>query len=169
MTQGHVARMAHIVRTVFGAFYTLTRRTTVVIAVTIAVVLATSVTIDLGPALKAQAEKGGGAWLQRTMTIGRLGVRLAQGRFVVEDLRIEGMLPGDPPWLVSKHIEVSLTWGALLHGEVLIDSVEMSDWRMVAETFPDGRQTFPRVTGPPRAPRSGPPLFVTTQIGRAHV
>ena len=45
----------------------------------------------------------------------------------------------------------------------------MTDWRMVVETFPDGRQTFPRLTGPPRTPRTGPRLVVTTmQYVRAH-
>ena len=85
------------------------------------------------------------------MTIGRLGIHLGRGKFVVEDLRIDGMLPGEPPWLVAKRIDVSLTWSALLGREVLLDDIEMTDWRMVVESFPDGRQTFPRVTGPPRA------------------
>ena len=72
------------------------------------------------------------------------------------------------PWLVAKRIDVSLTWGALLHREVLLDSIEMSDWRMVVETFPDGRQTFPRVNGPPRPPRTGPaPVVTTLQYVRA--
>ena len=103
------------------------------------------------------------------MTIGRLGVHLGSGRFVVEDLRIDGMFPNEPPWLVAKRIDVSLTWSALLHREVLLDSIEMTDWKMVVESFPDGRQTFPRLTGPPRPPRTGPPLVVTTmQYVRAH-
>ena len=46
--------------------------------------------------------------------------------------------------------------------EILLDSIEMTDWRMVVESFPDGRQTFPRLSGPPRAPRQGPGLVVTT-------
>ena len=33
---------------------------------------------------------------------------------------------------------------------------------MIVESFPDGRQTFPRLTGPPRPPRTGPPIVVTT-------
>ena len=45
----------------------------------------------------------------------------------------------------------------------------MTDWRMVVESFPDGRQTFPRLTGPPRPPRTGPPPVVTTmQYVRAY-
>ena len=43
----------------------------------------------------------------------------------------------------------------------------MTDWQMVVESFPDGRQTFPRLTGPPRPPRTGPRLVVTTHAVRA--
>ncbi len=161
--------MTQILRTVFGATYKGARRTTVVVAVALAVALVSAVTIDLGPALKARAEQAGGNWLERKMTIGRLGVHVARGRFVIEDLRIEGMRPGEEPWLTAKRIEVSLTWGALLHREVLIDTLEMSDWRMVVETFPDGRQTFPRVTGPPRPPSTGPrPVVATLQYVHAY-
>jgi hypothetical protein len=98
-----------------------------------------------------------------------LGVHLASGRFVIEDLQIDGMQPGEPPWLVARRLDVSLTWRALFKREILLDTIEMTDWRMVVESFPDGRQTFPRLTGPPRAPRQGPGLVVTTlQYVHAH-
>ena len=48
-------------------------------------------------------------------------MQLGRGRFVIEDLQIDGMLPNEPPWLVAKRIEVSLTWGALFGREVLLD------------------------------------------------
>jgi hypothetical protein len=146
----------------FRTTYKYARRFAVTIGVIVAVLVVSTLTIDLGPSLKARAEREGSNWLARQMTIGRLGVQLGRGRFVIEDLRIDGMYPNEPPWLVAKHIEVSLTWGALFGREVLLDSIEMSDWRMVVESFPDGRQTFPRVTGPPRQPRSGPRPVVTT-------
>lgn len=157
-----MSRIGQVSRAVGAALYRYTRRTTVVVAITIAVVLASSVTIDLGPALKAQAEAAGGRWLDRRMTIGKLGVHIARGRFVIEDLRVSGIAAEDRPWLVARRIEVSLTWGAILHREVLLNTIEMTDWRMVVETFANGRHTFPRVTGPPRAPRTGPPVVVTT-------
>ena len=119
-----MSRIGHVSRTVGRALYRYTHRTTVVVAVTIAVVLASSVTIDLGPALKAQAEAAGGRWLERRMTIGRLGVHLARGRFIIEDLRVSGLSLEDRPWLVARHIEVSLTWGAILHREVLLDTID---------------------------------------------
>ena len=126
-----------------AAIYRSARAIVMVLAVALAVVLVSVVSIDLGPALKARAERAGGNWLEREMRIGRLGVQLGRGRFVLEDLVIDGMRPGEDPWLVAKHVEVSLTWGALFHREVLLDTIEMRDWRMVVESFPDGRQTFP--------------------------
>ncbi len=149
-------------RSVLTGLYRLARRFAVVIGVVVAVAVVSTLTIDLGPVLRARAEAAGSTWFERQLTIGRLGVHLGRGRLVVEDLRIEGMFPGEPPWLVAKRIEVSLTWSALAGREILVDDIEMTDWRMVVESFPDGRQTFPRVTGPPRAPRTGPPLVVTT-------
>jgi len=141
----------------------------VTIGVIVAVLVVSLLTLDLGPAARAWAEREGGKWLERKMTIGRLGVHVGSGRFVIEDLSIGGMFPNEPPWLVAKRIDVSLKWSALLHREVLLDSIEMTDWTMTVESFPDGRQTFPRLTGPPRAPRSGPRLVVTTmQYVRAY-
>lgn len=152
-----------------AAIYRYARAIVIALAITLAVVLVSVVSIDLGPALKAQAERGGRAWLDRAMHIGRLSVLLGRGRFVLEDVVIDGMRPGEDPWLVAKRIEVSLTWGALLHREVLLDTIEMTDWRMVVESFPDGRQTFPRVTGPPRPPRTGPnPVVTTLKYVRTH-
>ncbi|HEX4914193.1 MAG TPA: translocation/assembly module TamB domain-containing protein [Vicinamibacterales bacterium] len=152
----------------FRTVYRYARRFAVTIGVVVAVIVVSTLTIDLGPVLKARAERAGSNWLERQLTIGRLGVHLGRGRFVVEDLRIGGMLPHEPPWLEAKRIEVSLTWSALFGREVLLDSIEMSDWRMVVESFPDGRQTFPRLTGPPRPPRTGPrPVVTTLQYVRA--
>ena len=149
--------------------YRIGRRFAVTIGIVIAVLVVSTLTIDLGPAVRARAERAGGNWLNRNMTIGRLGIRIGSGKFVVEDLRIDGMYPNEPPWLVAKRIDVSLDWLALLHREVLLESIEMIDWKMVVESFPDGRQTFPRLTGPPRQPRTGPPIVVTTmQYVRAH-
>jgi hypothetical protein len=142
--------------------YRYARRFAVTIGIIIAVLIVSTLTIDLGPALKARAEKAGGDWLERTMTIGRLGVHIGSGKFVVENLRIGGMYPNEPPWLEAKRIDVSLTWSALFKREILLDSIEMTDWRMIVESFPDGRQTFPRLSGPPRKPRTGPRLVVTT-------
>lgn len=112
-------------------------------AVVAAAALVGLVTVDLGPAVRARAAQGLGAYLDREVDIGRVGIRLLRGRFVVEDLTIGGLNPGDRPFLTAERISLSVDWSALLHGEFLADAVTMRDWRMLAESFPDGRQSFP--------------------------
>ena len=59
----------------------------VLVAVVIGI-LVSVLTVDLGPALRARAEKEGSNFIQRPMRIGRLSARLLPGVFVVEDLVI---------------------------------------------------------------------------------
>ena len=110
----------------------------------IAAVLVSVVTVDLGPAVRAQAERAASTQLDRPVHIGRLGTYLLPGRFLVEDLVIEGLSPRDEPFFTADQIIVSTSWLALLRGEILVDDVEIGPWRMVAESFQDGRQSFPR-------------------------
>ena len=86
----------------FRTAYRYGRRFAVTIGVVVAVLVVSTLTIDLGPVVKARAERAGSNWLDRKMTIGRLGVHLGRGRFVVEDLHIDGMFPNEPPWLEAK-------------------------------------------------------------------
>ena len=51
-------------------------------------------TVDLGPSLKARAEQAASDFMGRPMHIGRLSVHLWLGRFVLEDLVIEGLDAG---------------------------------------------------------------------------
>ena len=133
-----------------------------ILAIAIAAFLVSVVTIDLGPSLKARAQTEGSKFIDRPMHIGKLSVHIARGRFVIEDLRIEGLTPEARPWLTAKRIDISLAWKALWKREVLLDSIEMSDWKMVVESFPGGTHNWPRIGGPPRAPRTGPRPVVTT-------
>ncbi len=112
-------------------------------AVVVAATLVGLVTIDLGPAVRARAEQALGGYLDRDVSIGRVGIYLASGEFLVEDLTIGGLNSGDRPFLVAGEITLSVVWSALLQGEFLADAVHMRDWRMLAESFPDGRQSFP--------------------------
>ncbi len=154
---------------VLRSVYRPVRAIVIVVAVVIAVALATTVTIDLGPSLKARAEREGSRWIDRPMHIGRLAIHVGRGRFLVEDLRIDGLTPESRPWLVARRIEVSLTWRALVDREVLVDGIEMTDWRMVGETFPNGRHNWPRLNGPPRPASTRPrPVVTTLQKIRAH-
>jgi hypothetical protein len=130
-----------------------------ILAIFLAVAIITTVSVDLGPALRARAAKAGGDYLKREMTIGGLSVRLLTGTFVVEDLRIGGLHHGDQPFLVARRIDISLTLSALIRREVLFESVRMTGWTMAVETWPNGQQSFPRFT---RGGPSGPRRFVTT-------
>ena len=115
--------------------------------------------VDLGPALRARAAKAGGSYLKREMTIGGLSVRLLTGTFIVENLLIGGLHPGDRPFLTAKRIEISLPLSALIHREVLFESVRMTGWTMAVETWPNGQHSFPKFT---RDGPKGPKRFVTT-------
>lgn len=142
--------------------YRRVRLLVAILAIAVAAFLVSVVTIDLGPSLKARAETEGSKFIDRPMHIGKLSVHIARGRFVLEDLRIEGLTPEARPWLIAKRIDISLAWKALWSREILLDSIEMSDWKLVVESFVGGAHNWPRVGGPPRAPRTGPPPVVTT-------
>ena len=130
-----------------------------VLAVILAVAIVVTVTVDLGPALRGLAEREGSKRVGRPMHIGRLGVRLFNGKFVVEDFVIEGLAPADRPFLTARRIDVSLTWDALLRREVLVDAIEMTDWHMVLEQWAGGKHSFPRFN---MGGGGGPRRFVTT-------
>ena len=125
----------------------------------VAAALASAVTIDLGPALKGQAEKAGSNYLKRSMTIGKLGVHLWAGKFVVEDLVIGGLETDSRPWLRAKRITVSLPWETLWDRRIVIDDVEMTDWDMYVELTADGRSSFPKF---PTRQSTGPKRWTTT-------
>jgi hypothetical protein len=147
-------RWPRLVRRAIGRFLSI-------LAILVAVAMITTVSVDLGPALRGRAAKAGGDYLKREMRIGALSVRLLTGTFVVEDLFIGGIHPGDRPFLTAKRIELSLPLSALLHRELLFESVRMTGWRMLVETWPSGQHSFPRFTrGGPQA--QGPKRFVTT-------
>ena len=134
------------------------RRSLVWTTIAVVAVMAGSVvsvtTIDLGPSLRAQAERAFADYIDRPVTIGRLSTYLAPGRFLLEDLEIGGLNPGDRPFFQADRLTISTAWGPLLQGEVLVDAVELSGWRMLVEGFADGRQTFPRFV--PRADDAEP-------------
>ena len=113
------------------------------LAVAFAVALVATFTIDLGPSVRARAEREAANYLEREVTIGRIGAFIVPGRFLVEDITIGGLNPGDRPFLTAEEITLSADWTALFHGEILVTSVSMDGWRMLAESFEDGQQSFP--------------------------
>ena len=142
------------------------RAVVVTLACAVAVAFVTSITVDLGPALRARAEVAGSNYLKRPMHIGRLSAKITPGVFVVEGLVIEGLTPTDRPFLKAKKIEVILPWWTIFTRQLIVESVEMTDWDMVIETwpsspaFPRGRHNFPKLT--PDTKPNGPKRFTTT-------
>ena len=123
-------------------------------------------TVDLGPSLRARAEREGSRYLQRPIHIGRLSAKITPGVFVVENLVIEGLAPTDRPFLTAKKIELVVPWWTIFRRKLIVESVEMTDWDMVVETwpsspaFPKGRHNFPKFTRESKS--SGPKRFTTT-------
>jgi hypothetical protein len=146
---------------------TILRRVVATVAVILAVVFVTTVSVDLGPALTGRAETAAANYLKRPVEIGNLSIRLWNGKYQVHDLSIGGLTPDSPPFLTAKLISVSMPWSTLFDRRIVLDSVEMTDWKMVIEYLTDGRNSFPRL--PPREPSTDPRRWTTTlQYVRAH-
>ena len=133
------------------------------LAVTVAVVAAVLIsvfTVDLGPSLRELAEREGSKYMERPIHIGRLSAKLTPGEFLVEDLVIEGRAPADRPFMKAKAITVKVPWWSIFRRELIVESVVLTDWEMVIETWPGGRHNFPKVT--PKNRTTGPRRFTTT-------
>jgi len=144
---------------------TFVRRTVIVCAVILAVVLVTSITADLGPALRRQAEEQGTRFMERPLHIGSMHVRLWDGAYVFEDLTIEGLEPGSIPFFTAKRIVLSMPWSTLFNRRIVFDTIELNDWQMHVESRRDGRQSFPKLT--PRGPRGRSSWTTTIQYVHA--
>jgi hypothetical protein len=131
----------------------------VLLAVVIGV-LVSVLTVDLGPGLRERAEREGTKYMQRPMRIGRLSARLIPGVFVVENLVIEGLTPQDRPFLTAKMITVRVPWWTAFTRKLTIESVDMTDWRMLVESYPNNRHSFPKFTRDRQ--NRGPSRFTTT-------
>lgn len=135
-------------------------------AVILAVVFVTTVSVDLGPSLKARAEAAAAEYMRRPMHIGRMSVYLWRGQFAFDDIVIDGLTPESRPFLTARRITVSMPWSTLFNRRVLFDAIEMTDWRMYVETFPDGSHNLPRFTRD--TPRERSAWTTTLQYVRAH-
>ncbi|HVL69592.1 MAG TPA: translocation/assembly module TamB domain-containing protein [Vicinamibacterales bacterium] len=129
-----------------------------------AALVVTFFTVDLGPYVKERAEVEATKWLDRRMTIGRISARVRPGVFEFHDVVIQGLTPADAPFLTAKRITVSLPWWTAFSRRLVIESIEMTDWKMVIESWDGGRHNFPRFKGPDRPPRdpNQPRNFTTT-------
>lgn len=134
------------------------------LTVTILVVaLFVTLRVDLGPSLRALAEREGSKQLRRPVHIGGLSIRVARGRVEVDDIMIEGLTPTDRPFFSAARLSVSLDWSKAIarRPEFIVTSVEMTDWSMLVEKFPGG-DSFVRPLRREGPPPTGPPRFKTT-------
>jgi translocation-and-assembly-module (TAM) inner membrane subunit TamB-like protein len=135
-------------------------RVLAVLVAIVAAVFVTVFTVDLGPSVRARAEREGTKFMERPMHIGRLSAKLTPGEFVVEDLLIEGLTPQDRPFLRAKRIDVKLPWWTAFSKKLVVESVRMTGWEMTVESWPGGRHNFPKLT--PKNRSQGPRTFTTT-------
>jgi TamB, inner membrane protein subunit of TAM complex len=130
-----------------------------------AAILASSVvstlTVDLGPGLRALAERGATGRLKRAVRMGSLSVRVFTGRFIVGDLVIAGRKPDDKPFFTAKQISIALDWTTAFQRrpDFNVTSVDIVDWEMLVEDWSDGT-SFPKFTSD--EPSGGPRPFTTT-------
>ncbi len=120
------------------------KRAAVLALVLIAAGIVTSFSVELGPGLRQRAESAATSFMRRPMHIGALSVRLFDGRFVVHDILIEGLSPKDAPFFEAREIVVSMPLWSLLRRELVIESLDISDWRAAVETWPGDRNNLPR-------------------------
>jgi hypothetical protein len=138
------------------------RGLTVLVAIGAALIIS-GLVIDLGPSLRKRAEEAGSKYLERPMHIGKLGIQLGKGAFVVDDLVIEGLTPTDRPFLKAKRIFVNLPWWTIFTHELIVENVDMTEWEMLVEQFP-GKHNFPRVTPKPKEKKGDPIWKFTTTV-----
>jgi translocation and assembly module TamB len=97
-----------------------------------------TLTIDLGPAVRALAERQASVEISdRPVHIGSLRILVGRGVVEVRDFSIEGLHPGDRPFFTAKRLLVNLDWSRVLrrHPQVVITSVELTDWQMLVEKW----------------------------------
>ena len=142
--------------------FRLSRRAVKLTIAILAAAFVASLTIDLGPTLRHYAERGGTAQLKRGIHIGRLSMHILRGSFILDDFSIDGANPGDRPFFGAKRLEIGLDWSGMLQRrpEIIVSSVEMTDWNMLVEKW-QGRNNFPRFVNNNTRP-GGPRRFTVT-------
>jgi hypothetical protein len=131
------------------------------VAAIIAVAIVGSLTIDLGPAARRAAETQASKYLERPVRIGRLSIHVLSGKYVIEDIVIDGLHPGDRPFFTANRVLIAMDWAAAMRRrpDFLITSVELTDWQMLVEKWENGHN-MPRFTRGDQP--QGPKRFTTT-------
>ena len=124
-------------------------RLTIMIAVAIlAAAVVSTLTIDVGGLLEAQAERGASAYLKRPVQIGTMRLHVASGRFLMENFSIGGVKEDDRPFFTAGRLSIALDWSTVLTqpSTFTIRSVDLTDWQMLVEKWPGGQHSFPKFT-----------------------
>ncbi|RPJ77252.1 MAG: translocation/assembly module TamB [Acidobacteria bacterium] len=141
-------------------------RAGIVLVVILAGTVIATLVVDLGPWLRDMAEREASKQIERPLHIERLGIHLASGGFLVENLRIDGKNPGDRPFFTAKQIFVDLPWWEVIRSRrLLLESIEMSGWDMLVEKRGDWNNFIHVPRGPKRKPgEKGPFSTVLTYV-----
>ncbi len=124
----------------------------------LAALLVSLFTIDLGPSLRARAEREATAYFERPVHIGELSASLRPGMFVVRNVLIEGLTPDAAPFLKADRIELHIPWSTLLRRQLVVEAT-MDRWAITMEMFPGNKSNIPRLK-----PRSTEPGRFQTNI-----
>lgn len=135
------------------------RRVWYTIVAAVAALLVSFVTIDLGPELRARAERAASEYLERPMHIGSVETQLWPGRFVFRDVLIEGRTPEAEPFLRAERAFVSIPWRSLFRRELHLE-IELDRWAILIESWEGNVHTVPRLL--PRTTSDQPGLVGTT-------
>jgi hypothetical protein len=139
----------------------LAGRTVTIAVALLAAAIVSSLTIDLGPAVRSWAERVASNQLKRPIHIGRLSIHVLSGRVIVEDFSIDGLRPADRPFFSAKRLAVALDWSTLVRKDITIETVDMTDWQMLVERW-DDRHNFPKFTSGNEDEPDRPARFTTT-------
>ncbi|HXT69574.1 MAG TPA: translocation/assembly module TamB domain-containing protein [Vicinamibacterales bacterium] len=151
-----------------GAARRWTKRLAIVISAALASFFITIFSVDIGnitiagKSIRTLAESQGSKFLKRPLHIGRISALLTPGKFVVEDLRIEGPTPSDRPFFAAKKITVEFPWWTLvrLPRELYVD-LHIYGWRMTVENWAEGGARLPNLK---RQSSGGPQSFKTQSM-----
>ena len=132
----------------------------------LAVAIVTSLTIDLGPWVREEAENRGRGYLKRPLHIGRISFRLFTGKFLLEDVVIEGRTSDSVPFLTARRIDLAIPWSTLFDRRFVIQSIDLHGWKAFIEVV-DGKSSMPKLTPDRRDPPSQSNWTTTTEWVRA--
>jgi hypothetical protein len=134
------------------------RRLFLVLAAFVAAALVSLLTIDLGPSLRARAEREATRYFERPVHIGGLSASLRPGEYIATNVLIEGITPDAAPFLKAERVKLHVPWSTVIRGELIVEA-EMDAWALTIEMFPGNKNNIPRLK-----PRSTEPGRFQTNI-----